>query len=178
MKKFIVVAVATSLVLANGASVAFADHGSGSNDSGSSTGVEGSCNSRAIAAAQEVARRAQEMACRTAQETARKPREDAVAKDRQDQNTNRAKAVLAKYLQALETIETKYRAALVNARRVFEVARKSATSRQAINAAERARNSAVRAADAAGKAAHQKARQIYQDAIKALGVPPARTVKP
>ena len=166
MKKIIVVAVATSLVLANGASVAFADHGSGSNDSGSpTTVVEGFGNSRAIAAAQEAARRAQEAARKAAQDAVRKPREDPGAKYRRDQITFRVE--LTKYLASRRSIEMAFRNAKVNAQRAFESARKSRTTRNARQIAERNFKVAV-----------NTAQRIYRDSMDALGSPPVSPVRP
>lgn len=166
MKKIFVVAIATSLVLANGASVAFADNGSGSNDGGSSTTVVAKLgNPLANAAAQEAARRAQEAARKAAQDAVRKPREDPSAKYRHDQITFRIE--LTKYLESRRTIEMTFRTAKVNAQRAFESARKLTTTRNARQIAERNFKVAV-----------NTAQRIYRDSMDALGSPPVSPVRP
>lgn len=156
MNKKLVVAVATSLIIANGSSVAMATGGSDgtSTTSTTSTTVTGTQNNPNLTPAQ----RAAQQAAQRAQQAAQKAHKEAEARYRLE---------LAQYLQTRQAIHTAFVTAMVNAQREFKVARETATDQRSINIATRARLQAVQAAT-----------QTKNAALLALGAPPVKPVKP
>lgn len=166
MKKQFVVALATSLVLANGSATAFAANVSNSDNSGSSTTIPAT-NSRSSTTVpaprdkskltddQRAAQKALEQAAKNADIAAHNP------------DVNSFKAKLRAYLLKRAPIDKAFDIALSNARKTFNTALKSATS-----------NPARKVARDAYLAAEKIARQNYQDALKALGAPPEKSAKP
>lgn len=155
MKKKLVVAVATSLIIANGSSVAMATGGSDDNStSTTSTTVARTQNNRNLTAAQ----RAAQQAAQRAKQTAQRAQRDTGANYRLE---------LAKYLQTRRAIHAAFATAIVDANGEFKVARESATDRRSINIAARARREAV-----------QTATQTKNAALRALGAPPVKPSKP
>lgn len=156
MNKKLVVAVATSLIIANGSSVAMASGGSGDSSTTStpSTTIARPQNNSNLTPAQRAALQAAQRAQRLAQKAQR----EAEAKYRLE---------LAQYLQTRQAINVAFTTAMVNAQKDFKAARESATDQQSINIATRARLQAV-----------QTATQTKNAALRALGAPPVKPVKP
>ena len=155
MRKKFVVALATSLVLANGTSTAFAANVSNSDNSGSATTVPAPRDKSKLTDDQRAAQKALERAAKDADIAAR------------HQDLISFKAELSAYLLKRAEINKVYKTALVNAGKTFNTALKSATS-----------NPARKVARDAFLSAGKIARQNFQDALKALGAPPAKPVKP
>lgn len=156
MKKRLVVAVATSLIIANGSSVAMASGGSGDSSTTSTPSTTGARtpSNRSLNAAQ----RAAQQAAQRAQQAAQKAKREAEAKYRLE---------LAQFLQTRRAINTAFSTAMVNAQREFKAARESATDRRSINIATRARLQAVQAATRTKNAA-----------LRELGAPPVKPARP
>lgn len=156
MKKKLVVAVATSLIIANGSSVAMATSGS---DGSSTTSTTATTVPRPqFNPNLTPAQRAAQQAAQRAQQAAQQAQREAEARYRLE---------LARYLQTRQAINTAFMTAMVNAQREFKVARESATDQRSINLATRARLEAV-----------QTATQAKNAALRALGAPPVKPVRP
>lgn len=156
MKKKLVVAVATFLIIANGSSVAMATGGSDDNSTTSTT-------STTVARTQfnpnlTAAQRAAQQVAQQAQQAAQRAQRDAEDKYRLE---------LARYLQTHRAINTAFATAIVNAQREFKVARESATNQRSINIARQTLIKAV-----------QTAMQSKNAALRALGAPPVKPVGP
>jgi len=128
MKKKLVVAVATTLILASGSSIASASAGSGDSSSTSTTAPAGLRSTDAQRAAQR------------AQNDAR----------------NKYLIELAKYLESRRAIDTTFKTAMVEAQRTFKIARQSARTPLAMRSATQVFTSAVRTAAANKNAALQE----------------------
>lgn len=150
MKKKFILAVATSLVLANGATSAFAAKVSDSDNSDSSTTVvERPRNSR-LTAAQQAARKAAQNAATT--------------QSRHGPDSYRVE--LASYLAQRKAIQTTYKAAIASAQVANKVARKSVRTKFERQAAEKAFREAV-----------SSAQRTFRDSMKDLGAPPAKPLE-
>lgn len=150
MKRKFPIALAASLILANGASVAMAQKVSDESTTTSTT-VPVPRGNKNPAALQAALKAAQQAALRAAQKTAQ---EDARA---------RYKAELVKYLEAKKAIITRFQTAMADAQGGFEIARKSATTKEQLKVAIVARETAKRIAV-----------ETKNAALKALGAPPAK----
>lgn len=155
MNKKIVVALATSLVLANVTSTAFAANVSNSDNSGSSTTIPATRDKSKLTEDQRAAQKALEQAAKNAIIAAH------------SQELIAFKAELRAYLLKRAEINKALKAAIADAGRNFNQVLKSATS-----------NSARKVARDAFLSAGKIARQNFKDALRALGAPPAKPVKP
>ena len=155
MKKQFVVALATSLVLANGSSTAFAENVSNSDNSGSSTTIPVTRDKNKLTGDQRAAQKELERAAKNADIAAH------------NQDVISFKAELRAYLVKRAEIDKAFKTAKANAGKTFNTALKSANT-----------NLARKVARDAFLTAGKIARQNYQNAIKALGAPPAKPVKP
>ena len=155
MNKKIVAALATSLVLANVTSTAFAANVSNSDNGGSSTTIPATRDKSKLTGDQRTAKRALEQADKKA----------IIAAHNQD--LIEFKAELRAYLLKRTEINKTFKAAIADAGRNFNLVLKSATS-----------NLARKVARDAFLSAGKIARQNYKDALRALGAPPAKPVKP
>lgn len=155
MNKKIVVALATSLVLANVTSTAFAANVSNSDNSGSSTTIPATRDKSKLTGDQRAAQKALEQAAKNA----------IIAAHNQDLIA--FKAELRAYLLKRAEINKAFKAAIADAGKRFNTALKSATS-----------NSARKVARDAFLSAGKIARKNFKDALRALGAPPAKPVKP
>lgn len=155
MKKKFVVALATSLVLANVTSTAFAANVSNSDNSGSSTTIPATRDKSKLTGDQRAAQKALEQAVKNAIIAAHN--QDVIA----------FKVELRAYLLKRTAINNAFNIALSNAGRKFNTALKSATS-----------NPARKVARDSFLSASKIARQIYRYALKSLGAPPTKPVKP
>ncbi|MEO5975029.1 MAG: hypothetical protein ABIQ38_07515 [Ilumatobacteraceae bacterium] len=174
MNKKLIVAVMTSLIIANGSSVAMA---SGGSDDSSTTSTTSTTDPRtqnnsnltgAQRAAQQAAlraRQAAQLAQRAAQQEAPRARQAAQLAQRDAEAKYRLE--LDRYMQKRRLIDAALKVATVNAYRDFKVARQSATDRRSIKVATRAYLEAVRTATQAKNAA-----------LRALGAPPVRPSRP
>lgn len=133
MKKKFPIALATSLLLANGASTAFAATGSGGSTTTTSTTVPATSGKTKP---------------NNAQRDAQIAAQQAAAKLRQER-----KAELTKYLEAKKAIIAKFQTAMTDARKAFKVALESATTREARKAAIKVQNDAFKSATEAKNAA-------------------------
>lgn len=150
MNKKFPIALATALILANGASVAMAQKVSDESTTTSTT-VPVPRGNKNPAAQQAALKAAQQAALRAAQKAAQ---EDARA---------RYQAAVEKYREAKKLIITNFQTAMTDAAKGFEVARKSATTKEQLKAAIVARETAKRIAV-----------ETKDAALKALGAPPAK----
>lgn len=155
MNKKIVAALATSLVLANVTSTAFAVNVSNSDNSGSSTTIPATRDKSKLTGDQRTAKKALERADKKA----------IIAAHNQDLIA--FKAELRAYLLKRAEINKAFKAAIADAGRNFNLVLKSATS-----------NLARKVARDAFLSAGKIARKNYKDALRALGAPPAKPVKP
>ena len=155
MKKQFVVALATSLVLSNVASVAFADTISDSRNSEKSAENDDDRDESKLTGDQRAAQKELERAAKNA----------GIAAHNQDVISFKAK--LRAYLVKRAEINRAFKTAITDAGKTFNTALKSATS-----------NPARKVARDAFLSAGKIARQNYQDALKALGAPPAKPAKP
>ena len=153
-KKFFV-ALATSLVLANGTSTVFATNGSNSDNSGSSTTLPATRNNNKLTGDQKAAQKKLEQAAKNANIFAH------------NQDVILFKAELRTYLVKRAEIDKAFNNAIANAGKSFNTALKSANNYPTRKVA---RDTFL----TAGKIA----RQIYQNALKDLGAPPAKPGKP
>ena len=146
MKKRFAVALVASLILANGSSVVFADSSSDSGSTPTSTTVPSTKGKSKSTDPQRAAKDAK--------------------KATQDEARAKYLAELTKFRETRDTINAAFKTAMVEAQKVFNAARKSATTTAALSDAVKARNVADNTA---------KATKIA--ALKALGAPP-KLVKP
>jgi len=179
MRKKFLVALAASLILANGTSVALASGGSDDTTDSSTTIPRTRDDSnltesqkaaqRAAQQAQQAAQRAAQQAQQAAQRAAQQARQAAQRAAQQAQHDGIAKyrLELTKFLERREAINTAFMTAKVDAQRAFKVARQAATTAIARKTAEKAFKLAV-----------DTAIETRNTALRVLGAPPTKPVKP
>ena len=155
MSKKFVVALATSLLLANGSATAFAANVSNSDNSGSSDTIPVTRDKSKLTGDQRAAQNELARAAKNAEIAAH------------NQAVNSFKAELRAYLVKREEINRAFKTAMADAGKTFNTALKSANT-----------NPARKVARDAFLSAGKNARQNYQDALEALGAPPAKPIKP
>lgn len=154
MKKKFPIALATSLLLANGASVAMA----------AKVSEDGTTTSTTVPVTRGKSKSTGTQNQRPTQGSTQNDAREAAAKYRQEQVAFRAE--LTKYLTAKKAILVTFRSAMADANKAFKDASKSATNQEDRKAAIKTRNDAFKAAVEAKNAD-----------LMALGDPPEKPVK-